>query len=96
MTAQFVTKHRIAALLNLSPETLKKYRLDGRLIEGIHWIRVNPRVVRYNLPLIQDWLQNHGDPQVHQRAVENYQSTLLSNQRKASRSFPSGKKSSAA
>lgn len=82
MKDSFVTKHTIAELLKLSPETLKKYRLDGRLIEGIHWIRVNSRVVRYHLALIQDWLQNQGDPQAHQRAIENYQITLLSNQKR--------------
>ena len=87
MNDQFVTKHIISKLLKLSPETLKKYRLDGRLVEGIHWIRVNPRLVRYNLPLVQDWFQNQGDPQAHQRAIVNYHAMLLSNQKKAGRSF---------
>ena len=87
MTVQFVTKYTISELLKLSPETLKKYRLDGRLVEGIHWIRVNPRVVRYNLPLVQDWFQNQSDPQAHQRAIENYLAAQLSNQKKVGRGF---------
>ncbi|MEM6432604.1 MAG: hypothetical protein AAF773_01910 [Cyanobacteria bacterium P01_D01_bin.115] len=71
--------------LNLSSTTLKKYRLQGLLVEGIHWVRVNSRCTRYNLELIQDWLHNRQDPAAHQRAIEIYQASLLSNQRKPSR-----------
>ncbi|MEO0375351.1 MAG: hypothetical protein AAF329_12155 [Cyanobacteria bacterium P01_A01_bin.17] len=64
---------------------MKKYRLQGLLVEGIHWVRVNSRCIRYNLELIQDWLHNRHDPAAHQRAIEIYQASLLSNQRKAPR-----------
>ena len=40
---------------------LKKYRLQGDCIEGIHWVRINSRCVRYNLELIQDWLPNRNE-----------------------------------
>ncbi|MEO0984038.1 MAG: hypothetical protein AAFY20_00655 [Cyanobacteria bacterium J06639_14] len=71
--------------LKLSDSTLKRYRLQGLLVEGIHWVRVNSRCTRYNLELIQDWLHNRHDPAAHQRAIEIYQASLLSNQRKPSR-----------
>ena len=79
---QFVSKQQATQSLNLSSTTLKKYRLEGFWIEGIHWVRINSRCVRYNLVLIQDWLHNRHDPSAHQRAIEIYQTSLLSNQRK--------------
>lgn len=79
----FVNKRQASQQLNLSSETLKKYRLQGDWIEGIHWVRLNSRCVRYNLALIQDWFHNRYDPIAHLRAIETYQSNLLSNQKKA-------------
>ena len=78
----FVDKRRIAQYLTLSTDTLRKYRLQGKWIEGIHWMRVNSRCVRYNFMLIQDWLSNRHDPIAHQRAIEIYLSSLSSNQKK--------------
>ena len=79
----FVSKKTASECLNLSGSTLKKYRLQGDWIEGIHWVRLNSRCVRYNLELIQDWLRNRGNPKAHMRAIETYQKQLLSNQRKS-------------
>jgi hypothetical protein len=74
---QFGTKRAAAKLLGLSPETLKKYRLhDKTLVEGIHWIKLNSRTIRYNLPLLADWLQNRHNPAAHQKAIEQYLSAL--------------------
>lgn len=80
---RFGTKHAAAKLLGLSSETLKKYRLrDKILVEGIHWIKLNSRTIRYNLSLLADWLQNRHNPAAHQRAIEQYLSTLACNQPK--------------
>ncbi|MBW4528219.1 MAG: hypothetical protein KME18_24060 [Phormidium tanganyikae FI6-MK23] len=81
----FVNKRRIAQYLTLSGDTLKRYRKQGDWLEGIHWVRINSRCIRYNLELIQDWLCNRHDPISHQRAIERYQSSLLSNQKKTSK-----------
>jgi CHAD domain-containing protein len=78
----FVNKRTASERLNLSDSTLKKYRLQGEWIEGIHWVRINSRCVRYNLELIQDWLHNRGNPNAHLRAIQTYQQGLLSNQRR--------------
>ena len=78
---QFVKKREICKLTGLSGDTLKKYRLSGLLIEDIHWIRVNSKVVLYNVPLVMDWLHNISDPTAHLRAIEVYQSMLLSNRK---------------
>lgn len=79
---RFVGKREISRATGLSGDTLKHYRLHlGLLIENIHWIRINSKVIRYNLPLMLDWMQNRNDPVAHQRAIEQYFSKLPSNLR---------------
>jgi len=81
----FGNKHDAVKLLDISPEILKRCRRDGRLTEGIHWARYNIRTVRYNLDLLQDWVANRANPKAHLRAIENYQVSLLSNQKRGRR-----------
>ena len=57
----FVGKQQASKTLDLSGETLKRYRLEGKWIEGIHWVRLNSRCVRYNLELNQ-WYEPRGKP----------------------------------
>ncbi|WP_013320998.1 helix-turn-helix transcriptional regulator [Gloeothece verrucosa] len=76
----FINKQEASRCLQISATTLKRYRLQGILIEGVHWVRLNSRCIRYNLELIQNWVQNRHDPVAHQKAIENYQATLLSYQ----------------
>lgn len=76
----FANKRTASERLNLSGSTLKKYRLQGDWIEGVHWVRINSRCVRYNLELIQDWLHTRHNPKAHQRAIRAYKQRLLSNQ----------------
>jgi tRNA(His) 5'-end guanylyltransferase len=80
---RFASKRTASECLNLSCSTLKKYRLEGDWIEGIHWVRINSRCVRYNIELIKDWLHNRHDPVTHERAIEAYRNNLLSNQKKS-------------
>ncbi|BAZ00004.1 hypothetical protein NIES37_39860 [Tolypothrix tenuis PCC 7101] len=83
---QFVSKHVATELTGLSECTLKRYRLQGKLQQDIHWVTINSRVVRYNITLVLDWLQNHAsNPQAHLRAIENYLASLPSNQKKTRR-----------
>ncbi len=67
-----VDKYTVAQILNISANTVRtKHR---QWIEGVHYITVSPRVVRYNLKLIEDWIKNRGDATAHRRAIEKYQS----------------------
>ena len=75
---RFVKKREICRLTGLSGDTLKKYRRAGLLSENIHWIRLNPKVVLYNAPLVMDWLQNIQDPTTHLKAIEAYHASLAS------------------
>jgi tRNA(His) 5'-end guanylyltransferase len=88
----FISKQQASECLNLSSSTLKKYRLNGEWIEGLHWVRINSRCVRYNLELIKDWLHNRSDPMAHRRAISIYQQNLLSNQKKPRQKIPSRSK----
>lgn len=78
----FVKPERLVQETGLSTSTFKRYRLTGTWIEGIHWQRVNSRLVVYNLALILDWIANRSNPQAHEWAVENYLRSLPSNQPK--------------
>jgi hypothetical protein len=75
---QFVSKREACERLNFSGQTLKNYRTRGDWIEGIHWVRVNSRCIRYNLVLIQDWLHSRCNPAMHKQAIEVYQANLPS------------------
>lgn len=80
---QFVSKQVAAQMTGLSSETLKRYRLEGSLQKDIHWIAINSRVVRYNISLVLDWMQNKdSNPQGHLKAIENYLASLPSSQKK--------------
>lgn len=69
---QFGTKHEAARLTGLSTEALKKYRLDGRLRQGVHWVRHNACTVRYNLPLLSHWQANIHTPEAHEVEIKRY------------------------
>jgi hypothetical protein len=79
-----VGKHEAAAILGVSTETLKRYRLqkDSTLLKGIHYFVWNSRVVRYNPVLLADWGMNRDAPQAHQKAIEAFLASLPSNQAK--------------
>lgn len=81
----FIGKHEAAKLIGFAPDTLKKFRAKGLLREGIHWIRINSRSVRYNKGLLVDWIVNRDDPQAHERAIEMFFMNLPSNQKTARR-----------
>jgi tRNA(His) 5'-end guanylyltransferase len=79
---QFVNKQVASEKLNLSCATLKKYRLNGTLVEGTHWIKVNCRCIRYNLELIQDWLRNRCNPTAHNHAIYLYHVSIRGKRRR--------------
>jgi len=81
------SKYRAAEILGFSsPESLKRYRRDGRLVKNIHWFSINSRRIVYNEDLLIDWVANQSDPEAHQRAIEGYLASLPSNSRKVKKS----------
>lgn len=79
---RLVDKNEAAKILGISPDTLKRYRLqpDSTLIAGIHYHVWNSRTIRYNPALIADWGIHRNNPAAHQRAVDKYLSKLPVNQ----------------
>lgn len=78
----FAGRRLVHKQLGISSDMLKDYRRRGLLIEDVHWVRLNSRVILYNLALMADWIQNRNNPAGHQRAIELYLSSLACNQRK--------------
>jgi hypothetical protein len=92
---RLVNKHEAAAILGISPETLKKYRLqDGSpFIEGVHYHVWNSRTIRYNPELLADWGLNRTRPEQHQRTIEAYLAAIATDtksKRRASRLLKQG------
>ncbi|MDX2231340.1 MAG: hypothetical protein NW220_17010 [Leptolyngbyaceae cyanobacterium bins.349] len=76
----FLSKREMAQLLGVRPDTLKDYR--KAMIEGIHFIRPNSRVVRYNPGLVIHWFANRQNPEIHQSVIDSYLASLPENQPK--------------
>lgn len=72
LNREFVSAAELTKAIDLSRSTLKRRRLEGHWVEGIHWTRLNKTCIRYNLPLIRDWMLNAHQPLVHQKVVEKY------------------------
>lgn len=58
VNSDYLTKYDAAELTCLSTHTLKKYRLNGKLIKGIHYVKLNSRTIRYHRPSLQTWMNN--------------------------------------
>jgi hypothetical protein len=82
----WVTKKTAATILGISTHTLKVYRKRHWTL-GIHFQYLNSRTIRYHEGLLRDWFANLSEPHIHQRAIEVYLGSLLSNQPK--KRFPS-------
>lgn len=79
-----LTANEAAEFLGCSADSLERLREDSESgwIQGIHWQKL-PRIgVRYNAKLLEDWFANAHDKAAHQRAIENFQAGLLSNQKR--------------
>lgn len=78
-----VDKREAANLMCCHPETLCRYRRQGKLIDGIHFVKVGKQFL-YIKELIDDLVKaglNINSPD-HQRAMELYQRSKLGNQLK--------------
>jgi hypothetical protein len=78
--ATWISKQEAMALLNVSERTLARYRRIEWEV-GIEYAKPIQKT-SYNKELIEDWLVNRGDPMAHLRAVQAYQASLPSNQRR--------------
>jgi hypothetical protein len=77
----WLTNKTAATMLGISTQTLKDYRKRHWTL-GIHFQYLNSRTIRYHEGLLRDWFANISEPHIHQRAIEIYLGSLLSNQPK--------------
>jgi predicted site-specific integrase-resolvase len=79
-----LTAKRAAELIDISMDTLNRYRADTRVgwIQGVHWFQLPGGEYRYNRELLEDWLANLHDPTAHQMVIEAFRTSLLSHRRK--------------
>ena len=78
MEYPFCKKSEIASFLGYSPHTLKVLRRREDWLEGIHYVRLNSRTIRYNRELCLNWLANRDEPDLHQQAIDQYVEWLAS------------------
>jgi hypothetical protein len=76
----FIDKHEVCKLLKVGDRTLGRYR-EKYWFLGIHFAQPVQRIL-YNKELIEDWMVNRHDYPAHLRAIESYQATLPSNQKR--------------
>ena len=85
---EWVTTAEMSAILGVSKEQLKTWRLGDRakrgrkkaplLTEGVHWIAYSSRKVLFHRELMRDFLANYNSPQHHQKTVEKFLADLPS------------------
>lgn len=73
---KWISKNQAAALIGLSPHTLRRYRERGIWQEGIHYSKPSQNSVVYNERLILNWIANRHNPIAHEQAIERYLSDL--------------------
>ncbi len=70
-------KTRLAAkTLGVSVSTLKKWRSTGLLTEGIHYHKQGYNLLLFNTDLLSHWLQTRNQPDLHDRKIQEYLSSL--------------------
>lgn len=80
-----LTAKPLAMTIGVSIVTIARWRKAGQLEEGIHYFQTSPTTILYNLELIYDWIANKHQPELHERAIENFLAALPSSQPKPQR-----------
>lgn len=84
----WISKQQALELLGVSDRTLERYHNADHcqrqgwapLIRGIHSTEARP--IRFNRPLLEDWLINRTNPRLHQKAIARWQNRLPSYQKR--------------
>jgi hypothetical protein len=90
----YVKAKTLAEKTQLCTRTFSRLRASKTWEEGIHFFKISKCLIRYNLPLIEDWIANRQHPEHHEKAIENFLASLPSSQprnKKAGRKQPTPK-----
>lgn len=83
MEFHFARPRDASKALGVQAITLKRWRQQGRFLKGVHFTFIPPRFYLYNVELIQDWLVNQDDPDLHKLAISRYLKSLPSSKEAA-------------
>lgn len=70
----------IKQIIDYDIDALKRWERDGQIKEDVHFVRINGQR-RYVVPLMVDRVINWNDDLAHQRAINAWNQSLLSEQK---------------
>jgi hypothetical protein len=73
----FINKHEAAEMLRVSWFALRNWRLQGELIEGVHYTRFGKKSVRYIKEALEDWAMSGSQPAAQSDRATKPESTNL-------------------
>jgi hypothetical protein len=76
---KLVTASQLTQEIQLSTRTFNRLRVEGKWEIGIHYFKISETKILYNLDLIQDWIANLHQLDLHQNAIETFLESLPSN-----------------
>ena len=84
----WISKEEARAMLGVSDRTLERYHNAdycqrqgwSPLLKGVHSTEARP--IRFNRPLLEDWLIHRTNHRMHQRAISKWQNKLPSYQKR--------------
>jgi hypothetical protein len=67
-----------------SPRWFRKWKALGKFVEGVHYSKTSQTAsILWRLDLVLDRIGNWNDDLSHQRAIDNFVTSLPSNQKKS-------------
>jgi hypothetical protein len=75
LKVQFVPRKVVTEHTQLSLSTLLRLR-KKEWEKGVHFTKVSSCTVRYNLPMILNWMALRHDPEAHARVVAEFKANL--------------------
>ena len=48
-----LTAHQVCTSLNIHSNTLRRWRQNGQLVKGVHWVQFGPQTIRYD----EEWME---------------------------------------
>jgi hypothetical protein len=82
---KLVNARQLTQETQLSSRTMLRLRSAEKWELGIHYFKISETKILYNLELIQDWIANLHQIQLHEKAIENFLASLPSSQAKPQR-----------
>jgi hypothetical protein len=73
---ELVKAKTLSKMLGISGTSLKNWRREGLLIEGVHYFRHGYNLVLYSPDMIGHWMRTRKQPELHDRKIQEYLASL--------------------